>query len=204
MPPRKACYTWRLWDFLVDCCHPITIHYSKRCLKNGAFERWCFFFFFFLMRTIFKVFIEFVTVLLLFNVLAFWPQGMWDLSSPTRDWTCSPCFGRGNCNHWTAKEVPRDLIGLDIGSRDSDPSHSSNSNPWSHAKRACDWEIVQWSSFGSSREQCGQKRPPSLTPSPTVCWETMWEGWELRMNKSLGQTQSLLPRILADEEENLV
>ena len=38
-----------------------------------------------LMCTIFKVFTEFVTILLLFYVLVFWPQGMWDLSSPTRD-----------------------------------------------------------------------------------------------------------------------
>ena len=44
-----------------------------------------FFLFFFLMWTIFKVFIEFVTTLLLFYVLAFCPQGMWDLSSLTRD-----------------------------------------------------------------------------------------------------------------------
>ena len=33
------------------------------------------------MWTIFKVFIEFVTILLLFYILAFWPQSMWDLSS---------------------------------------------------------------------------------------------------------------------------
>ena len=48
------------------------------------------FFFFFLMWTIFKVSIEFVTVLLLFNVLDFWPGGMWDPSSLTRDRTCTP------------------------------------------------------------------------------------------------------------------
>ena len=30
------------------------------------------------MCTIFKVLIEFVTILLLFYVLAFWPRGMWD------------------------------------------------------------------------------------------------------------------------------
>ena len=35
----------------------------------------------FLMWTIFKVFVEFVTVLLLFRVLVFWPRGMWGLSS---------------------------------------------------------------------------------------------------------------------------
>ena len=35
--------------------------------------------------TVLKVFIEFVTVLLLFYVLVFQPQGMCDLSSPAKD-----------------------------------------------------------------------------------------------------------------------
>ena len=39
-------------------------------------------FFFFSMCTIFKTFIEFVTILLLFYVFVFWPWGMWDLGSP--------------------------------------------------------------------------------------------------------------------------
>ena len=33
------------------------------------------------------------------------PWGMWDLSSPPRDWTCAPCFGRQILNHWTTREV---------------------------------------------------------------------------------------------------
>ena len=37
------------------------------------------------MGTIFKVFIESVTILILFHVLVFWPWGMWDLSFPTRE-----------------------------------------------------------------------------------------------------------------------
>ena len=43
----------------------------------------------------FKVFIEFVAILLLFYVLFvfFWPQDMWDLSSPTRDRTPDPWVG---------------------------------------------------------------------------------------------------------------
>ena len=44
--------------------------------KGIGFHRFCFFF---------KVFIEFVMILLLFYGLAFWPQGMWDLNSPTTD-----------------------------------------------------------------------------------------------------------------------
>ena len=47
--------------------------------------RWLFFLTFFFMWTTFKVFIEFVPMLLLLYVLVFWLQGMWDLSSPTRD-----------------------------------------------------------------------------------------------------------------------
>ena len=58
------------------------------------------------MWTIFKVFIDSVTILLLFYVLVFWPPGMWDLSSPTRDRTRTPCTGRGSLNHWAAREVP--------------------------------------------------------------------------------------------------
>ena len=60
----------------------------------------------FLMWTIFRVFIEFVTILLLFYVLVFWPRSMWVLSSPTRDRTSIPCIGRQSLNHWTARKVP--------------------------------------------------------------------------------------------------
>ena len=84
-----------LWP--VDCCglrlnlqylQGITISYI---LRMRTFKK------IFLMWIIFKVFIEFITILLLFYVnifyklylqfLVFWLQGMWDLSSLTRDWT---------------------------------------------------------------------------------------------------------------------
>ena len=32
------------------------------------------------------------------------PGHMWDLRSPTRDWTCAPCIGRRSLNHWTTRE----------------------------------------------------------------------------------------------------
>ena len=60
----------------------------------------------FKMWTILKVFIEFVTILLLFYGLVFWLQGMWDLSSLTRDQTHTSCIIRGSLNHWTARELP--------------------------------------------------------------------------------------------------
>ena len=37
------------------------------------------------MWTIFKVFVEFITILLLFHILFFGPRGMWDLSSQARE-----------------------------------------------------------------------------------------------------------------------
>ena len=35
----------------------------------------------------------------------FWPQGMWDLSSPTRNQTYIPCIQRQSLNYWTARQV---------------------------------------------------------------------------------------------------
>ena len=35
----------------------------------------------------------------------FWPRGMWDFGSLTRDQIHTPCLGRGSLNHWTTKEV---------------------------------------------------------------------------------------------------
>ena len=63
----------------------------------------------FLMWITFKVFTELVTTLFLFYVLGFSPWGMWDLSSPTRDWTATPFIGRQSLNHWTTREVPHIL-----------------------------------------------------------------------------------------------
>ena len=59
------------------------------CLSEKIFISPSFFLrFFFLMWTILKFFIEFVTILLLLYVLGFWPWGIWGLTSPTRDQTC--------------------------------------------------------------------------------------------------------------------
>ena len=69
--------------------HPRALPYSRSlgCVlvssfpsgfRKSVFTDQLFFFFF-------KVFIEFVTTLLLFYVLVFWPQGMCDPNSLTRD-----------------------------------------------------------------------------------------------------------------------
>ena len=65
-----------------------------------------------------KVFTEFVTILVLFCVLFFWgPQAMWDLNSPTRDQTYTPCTGRQSLNHWTTREVPETSLFLTFTSK---------------------------------------------------------------------------------------
>ena len=43
---------------------------------------------------------------IVFVFVLFWPQGMWDLSSPTRNQICTLCIGRWTLDHWTSKEVP--------------------------------------------------------------------------------------------------
>ena len=75
-------------------------------LEHTALNPVLFLRFFFWVWTTFKVFIEFVTVLLLLYCLVFWPRGMWDLSYPTRAWTCTPRIERWSLNDWTTKEVP--------------------------------------------------------------------------------------------------
>ena len=70
------------------------------------------------MWTIFKVFIEFVTIFLLFYVSVLWPWGTWDLSSLTRDRTHTSCIGRWRLNHWTAREVPKIIFKICCGKLD--------------------------------------------------------------------------------------
>ena len=53
----------------------------------------------------FLVLIEFVTILLLFYLWFLGCEACGKLSSPTRDWTRTPCIGRWSPNHWTTGEV---------------------------------------------------------------------------------------------------
>ena len=84
------------WTELIDKMHKSVSSVLPLVLKD-------LYFFIFLN----KVFIEFVAVLLLLHLFVFWPQGMWDPSSPTRDWTCMPCLGKWNLEHWTTRKSPK-------------------------------------------------------------------------------------------------
>ena len=83
----------------LDTTDQLSLHFKAEYQLKSPF----FFKTFWYGWTIFKVFIEFVTVLLLLYVLVFWTQGMWYLSSPTRDRTCTPCIGL--LNHWTTRDL---------------------------------------------------------------------------------------------------
>ena len=48
-----------------------------------------------------KVFIEFVTISLLFYISVFRPGDIWDLSFPIRDGTLTPCVGGEGLHRWT-------------------------------------------------------------------------------------------------------
>ena len=87
------------------------------------------------MWTIFEVFIKFVSVLLLHSFI-FWLQGMWDLSSWTRDQTHIPCIGSQILNHWATREVPLYASNLSFSflSQSWINSASALSTPCSSAK----------------------------------------------------------------------
>ena len=69
---------------------------------------------FFLMWTIFKVFNLLQYCFCCVRVLVFWPWGMWDLNSQTRDQTHTLCTGKRSLNHWTSEEVSSVPLFLDV------------------------------------------------------------------------------------------
>ena len=74
-------------------------------ILQGVTYMWNFLLYF-LMWTIFKVFIEFITIYLLCYGLVFWLRGLWDLCSLTRDETHALCTGWPSLHHWATREVP--------------------------------------------------------------------------------------------------
>ena len=61
---------------------------------------------FFLKWTILEVFIEFITIFLLFYVLGFLASRHVGSQLLTRDRTGTPCVRRQSLKHWTTREVP--------------------------------------------------------------------------------------------------
>ena len=84
--------------------HGVLLKYFLGLLRSVTTS--CFFFFSFWCGPFLKSLLSLLTVSLLFYVLVFWPWGMWQHSSPTRDRTCTPCIERWSLSHWTTWEVP--------------------------------------------------------------------------------------------------
>lgn len=78
-----------------------------------------------------KSLLNFITMLLLFYVLCFWPWGIWDCNSPTRDWICSPWIGTQSLNHRTNRQAPCFHF-----NRDSPLSNPHSSDTTAHTKRS--------------------------------------------------------------------
>ena len=83
------------------------------------------------MWTIFKVFTEFVTMLLLFYVLVFFIRGAGGILAP---WPgiepTLPAFGRQSLNHWTTREVPPPSTLDQSGLFPSGNRYSKQPQPW--------------------------------------------------------------------------
>ena len=94
LPSILICFSFALITILTYCGYLNMGFPPSYPLENCRYLdcKHCILKIFLLIWTIFKVFIEFVTILLLFYVLFFWPRSTWDLSSPTRDRTSNPSW----------------------------------------------------------------------------------------------------------------
>ena len=113
-------FFWMFNQFCTSAINPTWLCYIIFFIHCWVLFLFHFFFFFSFFNKYFYLFKKFfwrrgpflksLLNLLLLYVLVFWPQGMWDLSFWTRDWTCTPCIGRQSLNHWTTREVPVGFI----------------------------------------------------------------------------------------------
>ena len=101
---------------------------------------------------------EFVTIILLFYVLFFGATGMWDLSFPTRNRTCTPCIGRQSLNQHTTREVP---VFTNFSSR----SLCFHTNSLMHP---------MWGQMGMGKQRRPEGKRSKKQPT--------WVGWKLLMS----------------------
>ena len=64
-----------------------------------------------------------------------WPQGMWDLSSPTRDQIYTPCIRKRSLSHWAARKSLWVLVL---------PLNSCVTEQWHKTKTHKDFLVAQW------------------------------------------------------------
>jgi len=96
-----------LWIILVH----VNEDYNINSIGEKVFYCYCFakIFFFFNVDSFLKSLLNLLQYWFCFIFFCFFghrPKYMWDLSSPTKDQTCTPCIGRWSLNHWITREVP--------------------------------------------------------------------------------------------------
>ena len=118
-PQRRGLMEWWRVGRPINCVwisrcfqkHLLTQHSPAMTFTGNSKGLQSFFFFFtffFNMDHFSKVFIGFVTILLPLYVLVLEPWDTWDLSSWTRDGTCTPCTtGRRSLNPSPARRLSR-------------------------------------------------------------------------------------------------
>ena len=98
-------------EFLYQAIHPFKVYNSTDFVAFTElylhYHNQFYFLKIFLIWTIFKIFIEFVTLLLLFYVLVFWPQPTWDSLLPKQGSNPDP-------EHWKVMSQPLDHQGSPI------------------------------------------------------------------------------------------
>ena len=135
----------------------------------------CFFVFVFFFKICWCGSLEFVKTLLLLYGLVFWPQGMWDLSFPTRDRTHTPCIRKWSLNHWTSRKVPPSSSEALFFIRFSD-SLEWGGDDHPYFREADKAENVPWGQMaGSGAQTYGQLRAPiSATRNGLSRWAVLF------------------------------
>ena len=100
------------------------------------------------MWAVFKVFVEFTTILFLgFVLFFFWPSGTWDLSPQMRGRIHTPCIERWSLNHQTARDYAFTPFSTHISASIFWHLYSGLT-PWQHLAPASSWmlQLFSWAS----------------------------------------------------------
>ena len=109
-----------------------------------------------LMQIIFKVFIEFALFCFVFV--------MCDLSSTTRDWTCTLCVRRGSIDYWTMEEIPS----LPLWPGSPPLPHLTPPPRWANSyapRRRCGRCTACWTAGSAAASTAGTCPRPAAAPS---------------------------------------
>ena len=75
-------------------------------------------------------------------------RGIWNLSSPTKDWNQVPCIVRWILNHWTTREVPGKFLLEQSKSKDGEKKVVEVSeDPIVKDVMTRSWDFIPWVMF---------------------------------------------------------